>query len=110
MNLWSLVGAIVFGSIFAFFTFWGVETLDSHTTRGVVSVFLFGFYCAVVILGTSDKKRTLSVLNQTLLGIAFSCAIAAIFGASLEGYFLAAALGLVFGFTADMWVKHVQIP
>ncbi len=110
MNLWSLVGAIVFGSIFAFFTFWGVETLDSHTTRGVVSVFLFGFYCAVVILGTSDKKRTLSVLNQTLLCIAFSCAIAAIFGASLEGYFLAAALGLVLGFTADMWVKHVQIP
>ncbi|MGQ4583689.1 hypothetical protein [Lysobacter sp. F60174L2] len=110
MNLWSLLGAVLFGGVFALFAFWGVEGLDSQVIRGVVAFFLFGFYCAIVIFGTSDKKRSLSLPAQTLMGVALACAIAAIFGATAEGYFLAVALGLVLGFTADRWVEHVQLP
>ena len=110
MDRWSLLGAAVFGGVFALFGFWRIEAVGSHAARAVIAFFLFGFYCAVVIFGTAGKKRSLSVLAQTLLGITFSCAIAALLGASTEGYVLAVALGVVLGFTADWWVEHVQWP
>lgn len=110
MNRWSLLGAALFGTVFALFAFWRVEVVDSHAIRGLIAFFLFGFYCAIVIFGTSDKKRSISLLAQTLLGVALACAVAALFGAGADGYILAAVLGLVLGFTADWWVKHVQFP
>ena len=110
MNLWSLLGAILFGGIFALFAFWHVDAVDSHTTRAVIGAFLFGFYCAIVIFGTSDKKRSLSLSGQTLLGVALACAIAALCGATAEGYIAAILVGLILGFTADKWVAHVQLP
>ena len=61
MGLWSLLGAILFGGVFALFAFWRVDVVDSHTVRGVIAAFLFGLYCAIVIFGTSDKKRSLSL-------------------------------------------------
>ena len=110
MNRWSLLGALLFGSVFALFAFWRIEAMDSQATRGVTAFFLFGFYCAIVIFGTSDKKRSLSLPAQTLLGVALSCAVAALFGAGPDGYMLAVVLGLALGFTADWWVVHVQLP
>lgn len=110
MSVWSLLGAVLFGGVFALFAFWRVEIVDSQTVRGVIAAFLFGVYCAIVIFGTSDKKRTLSLSGQTLLGVAISCAIAALFGAASEGYMLAVLAGLILGFTADKWVAHVQLP
>lgn len=110
MNRWSLIGAVVFGATFALFAFWRIETVDSNIIRGVIATFLFGFYCAIVIFGTSDKKRSLSLSAQTLLGVALACAIAALFGATSQGYTLAIVLGLILGFTADRWVEHVQLP
>jgi hypothetical protein len=110
MNRWSLLGAILFGAVFALFAFWRVEAVDSHAVRGAVAFFLFGFYCAIVIFGTSDKKRSLSLSAQTLLGVALACAIAALFGAAADGYMLAIVLGLVLGFTADRWAAYVQLP
>ncbi len=110
MNRWSLLGAVAFGAVFALFALWRIEAVDSHAARGLVAFFLFGFYCAIVIFGTSDKKRSLSLPAQTLLGVALACAIAALFGAPTEGYILAVVLGLVLGFTADYWVVHVQLP
>jgi len=100
----------VFGAVFALFAFWRVEAFDSHAVRGLVAFFLFGFYCAIVIFGTSGKQRSLSLPAQTLLGIAFACATAALFGAATDGYILAVALGLLLGVTADRWVGYVQLP
>ncbi len=110
MNRWSLLGATLFGAIFALFAFWGIDVVDSHAIRGVIAFFLFGVYCAIVIFGTSDKKRSLSLPAQTVLGIALACAIAALLGSPTEGYALAVMLGLILGFTADRWVAHVQLP
>ena len=110
MGLWSLLGAILFGGVFALFAFWRVDVVDSHTVRGVIAAFLFGLYCAIVIFSTSDKKRSLSLSGQTLLGVALACAIAALFGATSEGYIAAVMAGLILGFTADKWVAHVQLP
>src|SRR5690606_20063367 len=110
MGRWSLLGALVFGGVFALFASFRIEVVDSTAARGLIAFFLFGFYCALVIFSTSDKKRSLSLPAQTLLGVTLSCAIAALFGATGEGYALAVALGLVLGFTADWWVAHVQLP
>lgn len=107
MNRWSLLGAVVFGAVYALFGFWRVEAVDSHAARVVVAFFLFGFYCAIVIFGTSEKKRSLSLPAQTLLGVVLACSIAALFGAATDGYILAVVLGLALGFTADYWVAHV---
>jgi len=86
MNRWSLLGSVLFGSVFALFAFWRIDIVDSYAIRGLIAFFLFGFYCAIVIFGTSDKKRSLSLLAQTFLGIALACSIAALFGAATEGY------------------------
>ena len=110
MNRWSLLGAVLFGSVFALFAFWRIDVVDSQAMRGLIAFFLFGFYCAIVIFGTSDKRRSLSLPAQTFLGVALACAIAALFGAAAEGYILAVVLGLILGFTADWWVEHVQLP
>ena len=107
---WSLLGATVFGGVFALFAFWRVEVIDSHVIRGVIAAFLFGFYCAIVIFGTSGKQRSLSLTAQTLLGVGLACAIAALFGANSDGYVAAALVGLVLGFTSDKWVEFIQLP
>jgi hypothetical protein len=52
----------------------------------------------------------LSLARQTFLGVALALSIAALFGATSSGYLLAASLGLVLGYTADLWVLHVQLP
>ena len=110
MGLWSLFGAAIFGGVFALFAFWRVDAVDSNAVRVVIAAFLFGFYCAIVVFGTSEKKRSLSLAAQTLLGTALACAIAALFGATAEGYIAAVLTGLILGFTADWWVVHVQLP
>lgn len=112
MNRWWLSGVIFFGAVFALFGVWRSEVavFDSRAIRWVLALFLFGSYCAIVIFGTDEKKRTLSLLSQTLLGVMLALAIAALLGATAQGYVLAAALGLVLGFTADYWVAYVQLP
>jgi len=115
MNRWSFLGAIVFGGVFALFTFWRIEAphpaaTHSQVARFVIAAFLLGFYCAIVIISASGKKRSLSLSVQTLLAVTLACAIAALFGAGADGYALAVLLGLVLGFTADKWVEHVPLP
>ena len=112
MNRWWLLGAVLFGSVFALFGVWRseIEVFDSRAIRWVLTLLLFGSYCAIVIFGTAEKKRSLSLLAQTSLGMVLACAIAALAWATAQGYFLAIALGLVLGFTADLWAEHVQLP
>jgi hypothetical protein len=112
MTRWWLLGVIFFGSIFAMFGLLRVdaEVLDSRTIRWILILFLFGCYLAIVMFGTAEKKRSLSLLVQTLLGVVLALAIAALIGSTAEGYALALGLGLVLGFTADHWMKYVQLP
>ena len=109
MDRWTWAGAAVVGTGFAISAYARFDHIDSATVRVLVGVFLFGLYSGVVVLGTEGKKRSLSSRMQVALGVAFSCAIAALAGASTEGYILAVLLGLVLGLTADMWVMHVDI-
>lgn len=112
MNRWWLLGIILFGCLFALLGFWriNIEAFDSRAVRLIVGLFLFGCYSAIVMFGTAEKKRSLSVLAQTLLGVALALAIAALAGATAEGYVLAITLGLVLGFTADYWLEHINWP
>lgn len=110
MSRWEILGVILFGALFALFAFFRVEALDSRAVKGIVAAFLFGAYCAIVLFGTDGRKRSLSLAAQTALGVMLALALAALFQAPPAGFALAAALGLVLGFTADLWVKHVQLP
>ena len=110
MNRWTLLGVIFFGALFALFAFWRIEVLDTRRAKAVTSAFLFGSYCAIVAFGTADKKRSLSLAGQTLLGVVLALTFAALFNASPQGFVFAAVLGLVLGFTADRWVEYVQLP
>ena len=110
MNRWMILGAMIFGGVFALFAFWQIEVPNPRTTRYLIAVFLFGFYCAIVAFGTAEKKRSLSLPAQTVLGFALAIAIAALFQASSEGYAVAAILGVILGFTADKWVESVPLP
>jgi hypothetical protein len=110
MNRWAILGVILFGALFALFAYVRVEVLDGRAVKGIVAAFLFGAYCTIVIFGTADRKRSLSLAAQTVLGVALAVALAALFQAPPSGFVFAAALGLVLGFTADLWVKHVQWP
>ena len=112
MTRWWLLGVFFFGSIFALFGLLRVdaEILDSRTIRWMLILFLFGCYLAIVAFGTAEKRRSLSLLAQTLLGVILALAIAALIGSTAEGYVLALALGLVLGFTADYWMEYIQLP
>ena len=110
MGRWSLLGALVFGGVFALFASFRIEVVDSTAARGLIAFFLFGFYCALVIFGTSDKKRSLSLPAQTLLGVTLSCAIAALFGGLLTKmgiYAMIRVFTLIF--TPDEFILNVFI-
>jgi hypothetical protein len=110
MKSFELFAALLFGAIFALFAFWRVRIVDSQAIRGVIAAFLFGTYCAVVAFGTGEKKRTLSLSSQTLLGMALACALGALFGASPMDYMILIVAGLALGLTAHFWVNWVQLP
>ena len=110
MNRFELALAIVLSGVFAVFALLRVEALDRDAIRLGVSAFLFAFYCCVVVWGAEGKKRNLPVLHQTILGIATALVMAGVMQASSTGYAAALVLGLVLGFTADRWAKHIQLP
>ena len=110
MNRWTILGALSFGGIFALFALGPSHLTESGTWRWAAAAFLFGTYAALVIFATSGRKRSMSLPTQTFLGVLVACAIAALFGAAREGYMLAVVSGVVLGFTADMWAKHIQLP
>jgi len=110
MSKWTILGVLFFGCLFALFAYWRVEALNSRAVKVIAAAFLFGSYCAIVAFGTADKKRSLSMSGQTVLGFALAITMAALFNATTDGFVLAAVLGLVLGFTADKWVGYVQLP
>ena len=110
MNRWTILGTLLFGGVFALFAFWRVDGLDSSSPKGSSSAVLFGSVGAIVVFGSDGKRRLLSLARQTFLGVALAFSIAAMFGATPQGYFFAMLVGLMLGYTADLWVLHVQLP
>ena len=110
MKLWSLLGALFFAALFGLFAYFRLDCLNSMAARGIAAFSIVGFYGALVAFGTAEKKRTLSLAAQTLLGMFASMTIAVIFQAPVEGFVLATVLGLVLGFTADKWIAHLPVP
>jgi uncharacterized membrane protein len=107
MNKWSLLGAAIFGGLFALFLLWPALGISSPALRVTLAVFLLGFYCTVVVFGVFGKRRTVSWAAQTLLGVLAAVSIGALFGVSPVGYAVAVVLGLVLGATAHWWAEHV---
>jgi hypothetical protein len=110
MNLWSLLGAVFFAALFGLFAYFRFDSLNSMAVKGIAAFAIVGFYGAIVIFGTAEKKRTLSLAWQTLLGMFASLTIAVIYQAPDEGMVAAAVLGLILGFFADKWAVHLQLP
>jgi hypothetical protein len=110
MNKWTIFGVLFFGCLFALFAYERFDAMDSRAVKVIAAAFLFGSYCAIVAFGNADKKRTLSLAGQTVLGFSLAITLAALFDATSEGYILAAVFGLALGFTADKWVEYVQLP
>ena len=110
MNKWTILGVLFFGCLFAIFAYWRIDALNSRAVKAITAAFLFGSYFGIVVFGTAGKKRTISLVGQTVLGFFLAIALAALFNATSEGYILAAVLGLALGFTADKWVEYVQLP
>ncbi len=110
MNIWSLLCAVFIAALFGLFAYLRLDSLNSLAVKGIASFAIVGFYGAIVVFGTSDKKRTLSLAWQTLLGMFASVTIAVIHQAPDEGLVYAAVLGLILGFFADKWVVHLQLP
>ena len=105
MSWSSLLGALLFGGVFAVLSWFDVDPPASQAGAAFAVLLLFGTYCGLVIAGTADKRRTLSITAQTALGVACALAIAAVLAADLPGYGIAAGIGLVLGYTADLWVR-----
>ena len=110
MNRWEILAAVACGLVFSVFAYWRIEGTESEMLRGVSAAFVIGLYGGLVVIGTSDKKRSLSVAWQVLLGVFASLTIAMLWSATTAGYLLAILLGLVLGITAHMWAKHMQLP
>lgn len=105
MNRWAVIGAVLFGIVFADFAFWQIDMLNSRTTRLIVFSFLLITYCALVAFGTTDKKRKPTLAREILLGVGFTLTTAALYHASLEGFIAAVATGVVLGLIAAVWVN-----
>ena len=56
---------------------------------------------------TAEKKRSLSLLVQTLLGSLVAVAVTALTDTTAEQLAIAALVGTLLGWTADLWVKHI---
>src|SRR4249919_2220674 len=111
MNLYGLLSALFLGALFAVFTMLRPDFhFQPNAIRFVIAVGVFGAYCGLVIAGASGKKRELSLGWQTLLGVLCALVIASLFRANGNGYVASGIIGLGLGFTADYWVKHVQLP
>lgn len=107
MTIIELVICILFAAVFALFAIWRVERLDLQLG---IAAFLFALYCGFVALRTSGKKREITLWVQTAPGVVTTLAIAAVFSVPASGYMAAPVIGVAVGYTADLWVKHVQLP
>ncbi|MFT3807669.1 hypothetical protein [Arenimonas sp.] len=110
MTRWDVFAALCYGAIFVIFAVLRRGPIVGDTTGVLLSVFLFGSYCGIVAFGTDGKRPWLSLSRQTLLGVLVALAIGAMHTTSIEGFIGASIIGLLLGFTADMWVKHIRPP
>jgi peptidoglycan/LPS O-acetylase OafA/YrhL len=108
----SLVLGACFGLLFAAALVVNHALDFGHSVRLAVAGFLFGAYCIYALWPSFQKKRPKrrSLLVQAALGGALGVTVAILFGGTGEVVGVAAVLGVMLGFFADIWVKHVPLP
>lgn len=110
MTRWMILGAAVFAAIFVAAAFVVRPPPEPRALQFGAAVSVFAFYVGLVVCTRLDRKPAMGLLLQTTLGVLAAVAIAAVLGFSAGAVGAAALLGLILGFTADIWVKHVQLP
>jgi hypothetical protein len=107
----SLVFGAGFGLLFASSLVLNHALGLSDGVRLGIAGFLFGAYCFYAAWPSFHKRqRRRPLLVQAVLGSALAITVAILFGASAEAIGAAALLGVMLGFFADIWAKHVPFP
>ncbi|KGD96059.1 hypothetical protein JL37_09705 [Achromobacter sp. RTa] len=104
-----MIIAIVAGFALAFALLGGLSIGFSAPALALLSVAgaLFGAIAAPEIEPRAFRRP---VLWQIGFAVAGCLLVAALLGADAEGYGLAVALGLILGFFAPSWIKHLTLP
>lgn len=74
------------------------------------AAWLIASYIFLIWFDVSKKKRTISIIVQTLLGAFVAAAAVWLFGAPLEHAAIAATIGAGLGWTADLRIRRVRLP
>lgn len=74
------------------------------------AAWLIASYILLIGFDASEKKRSIPILAQTLLGAFAAAAATWLVGAGLEHGAIAAAVGAGLGWTADLWIRFVRLP
>jgi hypothetical protein len=105
----GLIIAIVVGFAMAFALLGGLSIGFSVPGIALLSVAgaLFGAIAAPEIEPRAFRRPALWQTGFAILGCLL---VAALLGAGADGYALAAVLGIILGFLAPHWIKHLSLP
>ena len=107
MRLWLPIASICIGLLFTAIQALTYVGLASVGTNRFIAFWLVTSYIFLIGFDTTEKKRSLSLLVQTLLGASVAVAVTALIGATAEQLAIASLVGTPLGWTADLWVKHI---
>lgn len=108
MKLWLPMTAIIAGLIYTaiqLFTRGGFASIEMHR---FVALWMIVSYVFLIAFDIIEKKRSISMPVQTLLGTLVASAATALTGANAEQIAIAALIGTLLGWTVDLWTKLVQ--
>ena len=105
----GLIIAIVAGFAAAFALLGGLSIGFSAPALALLSVAggFFGAIAAPEIEPRAFRRPALWQIGFSVIGCVL---VAALLGANAEGYGLAAMLGILLGFFAPSWIKHLTLP
>ena len=107
MSPWLPIASICIGLLYTAIQALMYVRLASVGTNRFVALWLVTSYIFLIGFDTTEKKRSLSLLVQTLLGSLVAVAVTALIGATAERLAIAALVGTLLGCTADLWAKHI---
>jgi riboflavin transporter FmnP len=107
MKLWMPIAAISVGLIYTALKLFVRHGFASVEVNRFVSFWLIVSYIFLIAFDTAEKKQTISMLLQTMLGALTAVAAMFLIGATAEQLAIAALIGTLLGWTADLWAKHI---
>ncbi len=108
MKLWMPIYALGAGFIYT-----GIKLLfnprhASIETHRFVAFWLIVSYVFLIAFDTVEKKRSISLLVQTLLGTLVGVAVTVLVEGKAEHLAVAAVIGTLLGWTSDLWAKLIR--